>query len=93
MTVLEAMITQTPVVGGRSSGNVPYLLDHGRAGALCDVRDPGDIARVVIDLLNDPARRLTLAATARQHAQACYSENAVITGIETYLRDVAHEGR
>ena len=36
-TLLEAMSCHCPVIGGRNSGAVPYVLENGRAGLLCDV--------------------------------------------------------
>lgn len=42
-TLIEAMARKVPVLGGTNSGAVPYVLDHGQAGFLCDVISPMDI--------------------------------------------------
>jgi glycosyltransferase involved in cell wall biosynthesis len=52
----EAMLRKTAVVGGRSSGAVPEVLDHGRAGILVDIDSPGEIAESIRSLMDD--RRL-----------------------------------
>lgn len=44
MTLLEALIEGTPVVGGLNSGAVPWVLDFGEAGELVNVLDPASIA-------------------------------------------------
>jgi glycosyltransferase involved in cell wall biosynthesis len=69
MSVLEAMALGTPVVGGSSSGNVPYLLEHGRAGVLCDMRAPQDIAESLVSLLGDAARWASLSREAEKRAR------------------------
>ncbi len=50
MSVAEAMAHGLPVIGGRESGGVPWLLDEGLAGLLVDVKNPVDIARGVSEL-------------------------------------------
>lgn len=50
MVVLEAMAMGVPVLGGRSSGAVPWLLAEG-AGVLVDVRQPRAIAAGILRLL------------------------------------------
>lgn len=51
LVLLEAMASGLHVIGGRSSGGVPYVLDHGRAGTLTDVSDPEALAAAMIDTL------------------------------------------
>lgn len=54
--LVEAMAQGLPVVGGRRSGAVPWVLDGGRAGALVDIEDATAIADACLALLDDPAR-------------------------------------
>jgi glycosyltransferase involved in cell wall biosynthesis len=72
--VLEAMATGTPVIGGKNSGAVPWLLDGGRAGLLVDPLDSADLCRAMETLLIDRQRWETLSAAglmrARQHFTA-----------------------
>lgn len=88
MSVLEAMIVGTPVIAGLHSGNIPSLLDHGRAGILCDVRNPRRIATKIEGLFQDEEKARDLAERARGHAAACYSEDAVVAKYIEYYRDI-----
>ena len=44
MTLIEAIMQGTPVVGGSASGAVPWVLNFGEAGELVNVQDPASIA-------------------------------------------------
>ena len=41
---LEALVNGVPVIGGRNSGAVPFVLDGGRAGLLVDVTSTQELA-------------------------------------------------
>lgn len=43
-TVIEAIARKVPVIAGVNSGALPYVLDNGKAGFLCDVRNPIKLA-------------------------------------------------
>ena len=47
-TLVEAMFLGTPVIGGRKSGAVPWVLDHGRAGTLVDVTSESEVGEALI---------------------------------------------
>jgi glycosyltransferase involved in cell wall biosynthesis len=47
MVLIEAMACGVPVIGGRNSGAVPWTLEDGRSGFLCDIRDVMDLARTI----------------------------------------------
>ena len=51
MIFLEAMAKRTPVIGGKYSGAVPWVLGYGQAGILTDVRSPELIAKEATRLL------------------------------------------
>jgi glycosyltransferase involved in cell wall biosynthesis len=88
MSVLEAMALRTPVVGGRASGNVPYLLDHGNAGVLCDVDSPKEMADAVVKLVSDPAYAEQIRGNAITRCRENYSEEKVVSSYLAYYRDV-----
>ena len=50
-TLIEAMACGCPVLGGVYSGAVPYVLDHGNAGYLCDMNDKESIIRAMKHIL------------------------------------------
>jgi glycosyltransferase involved in cell wall biosynthesis len=91
MTVLEAMALGTPVVSGRDSGNIPYLLDRGRIGVLCDVRSPVSIADAMLPLLRDPERAAVLSGRARVMARKRFSEEGAIEAYLQYYRDILEQ--
>jgi L-malate glycosyltransferase len=75
MVVLEAMALGLPVLGGRRSGAVPWLLEDG-AGLLVDVRSPAAIADGIARLLDDEALAHQTAARGRRRARECFSSDA-----------------
>ncbi|WP_299759201.1 glycosyltransferase family 4 protein [uncultured Pontibacter sp.] len=77
MAVLESMIAGTPVVGGQRSGFVPYLLDQGNAGVLCDIYSDEEMAAAVGRLLTDDAYAQQVASKAYSFAKANFSEEVV----------------
>jgi glycosyltransferase involved in cell wall biosynthesis len=51
MSVLEAASAGLPVVAGRRTGGIPYVLGQGRAGWLADVGNPESLAAAIRPLL------------------------------------------
>ena len=78
MAPLEAMALGIPVVGGKDSGAIPYLLDHGKAGVLVDVRYPLDICDALIALHRDSRKAHQLAKTAWEYAHSHFTEDLMI---------------
>jgi glycosyltransferase involved in cell wall biosynthesis len=54
MAVAEAMAIGIPIIAGRQSGGVPWLLDEGRAGQLVDVKDTKAICSAVERIFEHP---------------------------------------
>ena len=54
--LVEAMAQGVPVIAGRSSGAVPWVLNDGEAGVLTDVDSPEQLAMDVGGLLGDEKR-------------------------------------
>lgn len=68
VTALEAAAMALPLVATSVTGCVDAVVD-GSTGVLVPPRDPAALARVLRDLVADPARRAALGAAAR--ARAC----------------------
>lgn len=51
--LIEAMARGTIVIGGKSSGAVPYVLNQGKSGLLCDVSDWRDVANKMLIAVDD----------------------------------------
>jgi len=88
MSVLEAMVLGTPVVGGRYSGNIPHLLGQGQYGGICDVSDPNMIADKVIGMLKNENELNELASLARAYAIKNFSESVIIEKFEKYFEGI-----
>lgn len=69
MVVLEAMAQRVPVVGGRSSGGVPWLLDDGKVGVLADIHNDENLAESIVETLARPGELERLAELAYERAQ------------------------
>jgi len=54
VSVAEAMALGIPVVAGEKAGAIPWLLDEGRAGILCDVTCPSSICAAMKKALQEP---------------------------------------
>lgn len=80
--LVESMAQGIPVIGGASAGAVPWVLDHGQAGVLVDVRDPSAIGAAVARLLDDHDEWRRLSVAGRKRVEECFSESAVV---ESYL--------
>lgn len=86
MSVAEAMSLGVPVVGGKASGAVPWVI--GNAGRLVDVRSPEQIERAVIGLLKDERALAALRAQARSRTLERFSSEAVAVSYEDHYRRV-----
>ncbi len=84
MTVLEAMASGVPVVGGAKSGAIPWLLSSG-AGVLVDVKTPGAIADGVVRILRDSDYGQQVAAAGRARAH----EFALEQVAESYMNSLS----
>jgi L-malate glycosyltransferase len=90
MAPLEAMVIGTAVVGGQKSGFIPYLLDHGKTGVLCDIYSTESMADAVRTLLQDETLSQRMVQNAKRFAYDNFSEEVVIQQHLDYLQKV-HE--
>lgn len=82
MSVLESMVVGTAVIGGDHSGNIPFMLNHGQCGVLCDINSPQDIARSALKILLDKGFAETLIGNAQRFAKEDFSEKV---GVKRYV--------
>jgi glycosyltransferase involved in cell wall biosynthesis len=77
MAPLEAMALGVPVVGGLVSGNIPFLLQKGKAGVLTSVTNPSAIANSLESLKNsdfyENIRREAFLAARQYSLHNCVS--------------------
>jgi L-malate glycosyltransferase len=69
--LVEAMSQGLPVIGGRDSGAVPWVLGFGQAGRLVDVSSPVAISDAICEILADDSewRRLSDSGYLRSHRE------------------------
>lgn len=86
MVIAEAMAVGVPVIGGKSSGAVPWVV--GTAGQLVDVTKPDAIADATVQLLNDARRIEDLGQLARTQAHERFNVARVVEEYENAYRMV-----
>lgn len=77
LALLEAMLAARPIVA-TAVGDVPTVLDGGRAGVLVPPRDATALAGALAGVLSDPAQAHRLGAAAAARAAEVYTLNAMI---------------
>jgi glycosyltransferase involved in cell wall biosynthesis len=87
ITPLEAMAAGLPVVATAVGGLRDTVLD-GVTGRLVPPRRPDLLARVLTELLADPARRLAMAQAGRERVLSRYGWNSVAERTEACYRSV-----
>ena len=95
LALLEAMLTAKPVVAS-AVGDVPTVLDGGRAGLLVPPSDAAALAARLDELLSHPARARALSAAAQARATADYTFDVMMDAYRALyaqaLGQQAHDG-
>lgn len=79
LVLVEAMSTGLPVVGGRRSGAVPWVLGQGSAGVLADVTCPRSIATAALSVLESPQRWQQYSVGGFERARTEYRLSKVVS--------------
>ncbi|WBO85376.1 glycosyltransferase family 4 protein [Hymenobacter yonginensis] len=88
LTLVEAMQAGLPVVAGRHSGAVPWVLEQGHCGVLTDINSPTAIAEALQELLTQPARYEELSARGVSRVAKHFSQAAVTAAYERLYAQV-----
>jgi glycosyltransferase involved in cell wall biosynthesis len=67
-TLTEAMVSGMPVIAS-DVGGIPSLVEHGQTGWLIPPRNPGELAKAIVYLLESPKERARLGQAARTVAR------------------------
>ena len=85
MAVIEAMAMGLPVIAGKFSGAIPWVLAGGKAGMLVDVRSAEAIAHGMQTMAEDAGLRRTLALAGRKMALEQYHLDTTVNRYEAIL--------
>lgn len=88
MPLVEAMAVGVPVIAGRYSSAVPWVLDNGTCGVLVDVRSATALAAAMEALYRDDVGRRTMAERAYAMVQARFHIRAVVNRYEAVFAEL-----
>jgi glycosyltransferase involved in cell wall biosynthesis len=92
LAVLEAMALGLPVIGGRSSGGVPFVLDYGKAGILTDVTSSTAVAQSMLMLARDVRLRQERSRAAWEKADKAFRINTIVSSY-TQLYELVYRAK
>lgn len=93
LSILEAMSAGAAVVA-TSVGDIPEILDHGRAGLLVEVRDPAALASALRSLITEPEEARRLGAAARARVESVYGRDRMVRTLQDiYLQALGSQPR
>ncbi len=75
--ILEAMASGLPVVA-TSVGGIPEIVSHKQTGLLVEPRQPQALAKALLELIIDDARRLAMGRAGRIAAQDQFSMDVMV---------------
>lgn len=91
MAVIEAMAMGLPVIGGKYSGAIPWVLAGGKAGMLVDVTSAKAIARGMEAMVEDAGLRTRLGRAGRKLALTQYHIETTVNRYEAILTRASKE--
>ena len=80
MVPLEGMAMGIPVIGGNASGEIPNLLDKGKAGMLVDMKNPSELAAAMIKVVEGGKEIDAMTANAWYRASTHYGIYKMVEG-------------
>lgn len=82
MVIIEALREGTPVIAGKCSGGVPWVLNSAAEGTLVDVTSPSALAEAVTRMSTDRALRLSAGLDGFASVRTRFSLRQMIDGYE-----------
>jgi len=91
MIVTEAMALGLPIIGGISSGAMPWITGNGAAGVMTDVTQPELLCGAMRELLDEPAQYASCAREAVSRARNVFSPESIAKQYEAVYRTALRE--
>ena len=92
LALLEGMALGRPIVAA-AVGGIPEMLVDGESGLLVPPDDAASLARALVDLLRDPARRARLGAAAYERLTTRFSLQGFTDGMFAAFDEAVRDGR
>jgi glycosyltransferase involved in cell wall biosynthesis len=93
IAIADAMAIGIPVIGGRKSGAVPWLLEQGNCGILTDINDEKEVASAMVRLAQDVGLAKDLRENARRRVEKSFRlEQVARRYIELYEKKLESLG-
>jgi glycosyltransferase involved in cell wall biosynthesis len=89
---IEAFAHGRPVVA-TAVGGIPDVVKDQQTGLLVPEKDPGALARSILELIHDPDRAIALAEAGLRYASRHFDWDRIIASIEDVYRDAIDESR
>lgn len=93
MVTLEAMAAGLPIVAGKNSGAIAWLLDEGRCGTLVDVREAQELASAMLALNDNRSAAVSLGQRATERVRAHFTLEQVAAEYERCFEQAIALGR
>ena len=88
--LLEAMACSVPAVVTRVGGNAEAI-EHGTSGFVVDSEDFTAAAERILELLQDPQKRVAMGAAAHQRAVCRFSASRMVSNLASFYEQVVRD--
>ena len=85
--LIEGLARGLHVIGGIYSGAVPYVLENGRLGSLCNIKDIHKIAEQIIDAYNNKKNNRLKAIEISEYVKKIYSANQIALNMTDFYKN------
>lgn len=82
--LIEGLARGLRVIGGENSGAVPYVLENGKLGGLCDIMDVNRICEKIIDAYNNNVQYKQNSSIISEHVKQYYSSDEIAHNMIDY---------
>lgn len=76
-TLIEGMARCVPVIGGQNSGAVPFVVDGGSCGYLCDITTPDELCCAMLQTIENPEKTKSMVKAATNKLLSTYSNTVI----------------